>query len=95
MQGEAGTMESIVNPIAVATLLTSVYVLRFRGWTKPGVVAAYFVFFATLEVVATHYFIPPDAFGPGLGYLCLGLTVPALVAVFLVRRHEQHEREWD
>jgi hypothetical protein len=88
-------MESIVNPIAVAGLLTSMYVLRFRGWTKPRVVAAYFVFFATLEVVATHYAVPPGAFGPGLGYVCLGLTVPTLVAVFLVRRHEQHERESD
>jgi len=84
-------MQSIVNPIAVAALLTSLYVLRFRGWTRPGVVAAYFVFFATLELVATHYFLPPDAFGPGLGYVCLGLTAPVLVAVFLVRRYERRE----
>ena len=85
-------MESIVNPIAVAALLTSLYVLRFRGWTKPGVVAAYFVTFATLEVVATHWFIPPGAFGPALGYVCLALTAPCLVAVFLVRRYERTER---
>jgi hypothetical protein len=86
-------MESIVNPIAVALLLTSLYVLRFRGWTRPGVAVAYFASFATLEVVATHWLIPPGAFGPALGYVCLGLTVPAVIAIVLVRRHERYERD--
>ena len=86
-------MESFLNPLAFATLLTSLFLLRFRGWTKPRAVVLYFVFFATLEVVATHFFLPPGAFGPGLGYLCLGLTVPVLIAAYLVRRHELHEGE--
>ena len=64
MEGEAGTMESILNPIAFATLLSALYVLRFRGWTQPRRVAIYFAFFATVEVIASHYFIPRDAFGP-------------------------------
>ena len=86
-------MESFLNPIAFATLLTSLFVLRFRGWTKPLAVVLYFTFFATLEVVATHFFLPPGAFGPGLGFVCLGLTVPVLIAANLVRRHEIREGE--
>ena len=86
-------MESLLNPIAFATLLTSLFVLRFRGWTRPVAVAIYFVFFAALEIVATRYFLPPGAFGPGLGVVCLGLTVPVLVAAFLVRRQEEKQGE--
>jgi len=93
MEGEAGTMELILNPIAFATLLSALYVLRFRGWTQPRRVVIYFAFFATIEMIASHYFIPRDAFGPLLGYLCLGLTVPVLVAAFLVWRHEHKEGE--
>ena len=93
MEGEAGPMESILNPLAFATLLTSLFVLRFRGWTRPLAVAIYFAFFATLEIVATRYFLPPGAFGPGLGYVCFGLTVPVLVAAYLVHRHEENQGE--
>ena len=82
-------MESILNPIAFSILLTSLFVLRFRGWRRPALVVAYFVFFAVLEIVATRFFLPPGAFGPGLGYLCLALTVPVLIAVGLLRRLEQ------
>ncbi len=85
--------ESILNPIGFATLLTALYVLRFRGWTRPGRVALYFAFFAGLELVATRYFLPPGAFGPALGRLCLGLTVPVGVAAFLVWRHERRQGE--
>jgi hypothetical protein len=28
-------METIVNPLAFALLLTSLYILRFRGWQRP------------------------------------------------------------
>ena len=67
--------------------------LRFRGWTRPLLSASYFAFFATLDFVAMHWFVPPGAFGPALGALCLGLTVPAVVAIVLVRRHEPYERD--
>jgi hypothetical protein len=81
-------MQSILNPVAFAILLTSLYVLRFRGWQRPGRVGLYFLFFAALEFVATRFFLPPGAFGPGLGWLCLGLSAPVLIAAYLVRRHE-------
>lgn len=86
-------VDSLLNPIAFATLLTSLYVLRFRGWRRPGAVALYFAFFAALEVVATRYFLPAGAFGPLLGKVCLGLTLPVLLAAYLVWRHERNEGE--
>lgn len=85
--------ESVLNPLAFATLLTSLYVLRFRGWTRPSRVALYFAFFAGLELAATRWFIPPGAFGAELGVLCLALSVPVLVASGLVYRNEQRAGE--
>lgn len=82
-------MDAVVNGLAFALLLTSLFVLRFRGWTRPWLVGIYFLFFLILEVTASHYFLPPDAFGPWLGYVCLGLTAPVLMAAYLVWRHER------
>ena len=83
-------MESILNPLAFATLLTALYVLRFRGWNRPLAVAGYFVFFAAIEIGATQL-LPPGAFGIGLGILCLGLAVPVCVAAWFVWRQEQRQ----
>lgn len=85
-------MESLLNPLAFATLLTSLYALRFRGWRRPIAVLGYFAFFAVLEVVATSM-LPPGAFGRGFAVLCLALAVPVLVAAFLVWRHERNQDE--
>jgi hypothetical protein len=84
-------MDGLLNGFAFALLLTSLFVLRFRGWDRPLYVALYFVFFAALEMSASHFLLPPDAMGPELGYLCLALTVPVLVAAFLVWRHERSQ----
>jgi hypothetical protein len=86
-------MEGALNGLAVALLLTSLFVLRFRAWRKPVWVVFYFAFFATLELVASHNFLPPNAFGPGLGYVCLGLTPPVWIATYLLWRHERREGE--
>ena len=88
-------LESILNPIAFATLLTSLYVLRFRGWQRPIRVVVYFVFFAGLELAATRWFLPPDAFGAELGVLCLALTVPVLAAAAFLWRHERRSGRED
>lgn len=85
-------MESLLNPIAFATLLTALFVLRFRGWKRPLAVVGYFAFFAALEIGATQL-LPPGAFGSGLGILCLALAVPVLIAAYLVWRHEKREGE--
>ena len=76
-------------------LLTALYVLRFRGWKRPYAVASYFLFFLVIEIAASHYFLPPGAFGSGLSIVCFGLTAPVLVAAFLVWRHEKRNRETD
>ena len=86
-------MESELNGLSFALLLTSLFVLRFRGWKRPWAVLAYFVFFVTLEIAASHYFMPPGAFGSGLAIVCFGLTIPVVVAAFLVWRHEERHGE--
>ncbi len=88
-------MSSLVNPVGVGLLLASLYMLRFRAWRRPIVVVVYFAFFTTLEWIAAHYFLPPGALPNAIGWLCLGLTVPVLVATFLVRRHERMQNEGD
>ncbi|MBJ19033.1 MAG: hypothetical protein GY910_00200 [bacterium] len=87
--------EEILNPIAFSILLTSLYLLRYRGWRRPVMVVFYFAFFVVLEIIASLYFLPSGAFGPGLGYLCLALTVPIAVAVYLIWRHEHKQAELD
>lgn len=82
-------MEGILNGLSFSILLTALYTLRFRGWTRPWAVLAYFVFFAGLEMGASRYFLPAGAFGPALTYVCLFLTLPVLVAAYLVYRQEQ------
>ncbi|HPG25995.1 MAG TPA: hypothetical protein PLW10_10220 [Myxococcota bacterium] len=88
-----GIENEALNGPAFALLLTSLYVLRFRGWTRPGRVAAYFAFFLILETIASRYLMPEGAFGGGLGLICLGLTVPVVVACVLVWLHERRQGE--
>lgn len=88
-------MESLVNPLGVGLLLAALYMLRFRAWRRPALVVAYFAFFTTLEWVAARYFLPPGALPETIGWVCLGLTVPVLVATWLVRRHEHNQHEGD
>lgn len=88
-------MESLMNGLSFSLLLTSLWILRFRGWKRPYAVLAYFAFFFVLEVGTSHYLMPPGAFGSGLAVVCFGLTVPVLVAAFLVWRHEVRNFEAD
>ena len=48
-------IDLVLNPIAFATLLTALYVLRFRGWQRPFAVAAYFAFFGALALADSEY----------------------------------------
>ena len=86
-------MESALNGFSFALLLTALFILRFRGWQRPISVVLYFTFFVVLEVVASHYFMPPGAFGSWLAVVCFGLSVPVLIAAYLVWRHEQRHGE--
>jgi len=82
-------MESILNGLSFSLLLTALFVLRFRGWKRPLLVGVYFCFFLVLEVASSRLFMPPGAFGPGLAILLFGLTLPVLVAIYFVWRHER------
>jgi hypothetical protein len=86
-------VESILNGLSFSLLLTALFVLRFRGWKRPLMVVAYFAFFLVLEVTTSHFFMPPGAFGSGLAILLFGLTVPVLVAIYFLRRHERAHGE--
>lgn len=86
-------MESALNGFSFGLLLTSLYILRFRGWNRPIAVVVYFAFFVILEIVASHYFMPPGAFGSELSIVCFGLSVPLLIAAVLVWRHEKRHDE--
>lgn len=88
-------MDSLVNPIGVGGLLAALYMLRFRAWRRPILVVAYFAFFTSLEWIAARHFLPPGALPDAIGWLCLALMVPVLVATFLVRRHELRSHEGD
>jgi hypothetical protein len=46
-----------------------------------------------MEISASHYLMPPGAFGSGLAIVCFGLTVPVLVATYFVWRHEHRHGE--
>lgn len=82
-------MTDLVNALGLGWLLASLYMLRFRAWRRPILVVAYFAFFTTLEWIAAHHFMPPGALPDVVGWLCLGLSVPVVVATWLVRRAEQ------
>jgi hypothetical protein len=90
-----GAVTSIVNPLGFGCLLTALYVLRFRAWHRPLTIAVYFAFFTFLEWGAAHWFMPPGALPDEIGWLCLGLMVPVLVAAFFVRREERRARPVD
>lgn len=79
----------MLNGFAFALLLTSLFVLRFRGWTRPRHVIGYFAFFAALEMVANHYFFPAGALGPEVAVVCFALTVPVSIAAWVLWRHEK------
>lgn len=89
------SLDSILNPLGVGLLLSSLYTLRFRAWRRPVLVVVYFAFFTSLEWTAARYFMPPGALPNEVGYVCLGLTIPVLVATALVWRHEQRQHEGD
>lgn len=88
-------MTSMLNGVSFSILVSSLYILRFRGWKRPIAVIVYFAFFAILEIGASYYFLPPGAFGLGLSFVCLGLSVPVLIAAYLVWRQEKRFDETD
>lgn len=82
-------LEQAFTALSIALLFTSVFALKFRYWTQPIVLGGYFLFFATIELFCNIYLLPPDIFGPWLGLVCCVLSVPVILAIIVLHRHEQ------
>ena len=82
-------LEQAFTAISIALLFTSVFALKFRYWTQPLVLTGYFLFFATAEWICNAYLLPPDIFGPWLGMVCFTLSVPVILVIVAVHRHER------
>ena len=82
-------MAELAVAFAFALLLTSIFALRFRHWQHPGVLTAYFLFFGSVEWLASRYLLPPGAMGIELAYACSGLALLIIVATYFIRRYEQ------
>ena len=69
-----------------SSVLTAAFAFRFRNSRRPGVLAAYFLVFLTVESVGSHYFIPPDAFGIEIALVCFPLAAVFVAASVLSQR---------
>ncbi len=85
------TLETLAVSLSITTLFTSVFALKFRYWRRPKLLALYAVVIFFAQFIA-HGIMPEDAFGPALTYLCFGLSVPVILAIFLLDRHERKHR---
>lgn len=86
---EGSFWHALMTSVGVTALLTSIFALKFRYWRRPVVLTIYALVFFVIEWVGHRYFLPEDLFGAWLGYLCLALTVPVVVAIVLLDRYER------
>ena len=88
-------MTPIINALGLASVLTAGFALRFRYWRSPKVLVAYFSFFFALEVVASTWLLPPDAFGVEIGVVCLVLTALITGVIYGLHRYEKATEQTD
>lgn len=72
--------------ISFASLLTAMLAFRFELWRRPWILTAYLAFFTALELALETFVLPPDAFGPEVGVVCLVITALFVGVSFGVRR---------
>ena len=84
-------MTAFVVAFSIASVLTAVFAFRFRNSRRPGVLVAYFLIFFVVEWLASHFFIPPGAFGIEIALICFPLTGVFVVASVLSQRWEAQE----
>ena len=72
--------------LSFASLLTAMLAFRFELGRRPVLLASYFAFFASLEMAAETYVLPPEVFGPEVGIVLTVLTVLFIAATFGARR---------
>ncbi len=84
-------MVSFVVALSIASVLTAAFAFRFRNARRPWVLAAYFLLFLAAEWVASHFFIPPGAFGIEIALVCFPLAAIFAGASVLSQRWEASE----
>ena len=86
-------MTAWINAAGIATVLTALFALRFRSWRNPGVLLMYFGFFFSTEFVVAQFILPPQAFGPEVGFVCLGISALTAAAIYGIDRYEKSTGE--
>ena len=84
-------MVSFVVALSIASVLTAIFAFRFRNSRRPLLLAGYFLVFFVMEWVASHFFIPPGAFGMEIALVCFPLTALFIGASILSHRWEEDE----
>ena len=78
-----------INASGIAAVLTALFALRFRTWRQPRMLLLYFLFFFTTEFVVGKWVLPPNAFGPEVGVVCLVISALTTVAIYGIDRYEK------
>jgi hypothetical protein len=81
-------MTSLAVGISIALLLTASFAFRFRNARRPKLLVVYFLVFLALEWLGARYFLPPDALGIEVAYVCLALAAIFAGAIYLAERYE-------
>ena len=84
-------MTSLLNAAGIASVLTALFALRYRDWASRRFLFAYYWVIFGLEFVLSWKFLPPGAFGPEVGVVCLALTVLVCAAIYGVKRYERNQ----
>jgi hypothetical protein len=87
------TLLAFLSALSFTVLITSLFALKFRYWRQPKLLIGYGLLFFTAEALAHTYVVPDAAFGVWLPILCFALSVPVIIAIYLLDRHERkHDR---
>ena len=78
-----------INAIGIATVLTALFALRFRTWRQPKMLAVYFTFFFATEFAVGQWVLPPQAFGPEVGWVCMVISALTAAAIYGIDRYER------
>ena len=82
------TLNAVGVSLSITCLFTALFALKFRYWRNPKIIFLYaLVIF--LAQWWCHSILPIDAFGHWLTILCFSLTVPVVLAIILIDRHER------
>mgnify|MGYP001419482150 CR=1 FL=1 len=85
-------MVSVLNAIAIASVLSASAALRFRLWKQPFTLLFYFLFFMIGETLLHRFFLPDIAMGIEVAFVCFSIA-SALVMACVVLHHIEGKSE--